>query len=135
MNRLSYADKIIVLGNDGTILEEGSFEELSQQQGHVFNLSLQPPDWKYENKPETDSHEDTPFNTISGYIPDQAVLSKEDAEAEASRRTGDLSVYKFYLGSVGWLAAIIFIVMMIAFVFCTTFPSKPALQPSQCPHC
>lgn len=40
------------------------------------------------------------------------------------RQTGDVQTYMYYVRSVGWVAALIFILSITGFVFSITFPSK-----------
>lgn len=42
----------------------------------------------------------------------------------ASRSTGDIQIYLYYIKSVGWWACLLFVVAMVGFVFCMSFPSK-----------
>lgn len=50
--------------------------------------------------------------------------SSQDLEAEANRRTGDVSIYLYYIGSIGWPTTLVFIFCITVFVFCTSFPSE-----------
>lgn len=44
-------------------------------------------------------------------------------QADAARQMGDSAVYKFYLESAGWPTLIAFVVAIIVFAFCDSFPS------------
>jgi ATP-binding cassette subfamily C (CFTR/MRP) protein 1 len=45
-------------------------------------------------------------------------------QAEANRRTGDATIYRYYVGSVGWFPSIVFMVSIVIFIFGMSFPSK-----------
>jgi hypothetical protein len=45
-------------------------------------------------------------------------------QADAARQMGDSTVYKFYIESAGWPTLITFIIAIIVFAFCDSFPSK-----------
>ncbi|KAK4208910.1 hypothetical protein QBC37DRAFT_60766 [Rhypophila decipiens] len=46
-----------------------------------------------------------------------------DLVDRASRSTGDIQIYLYYVKSVGWWASLLFVVAMIGFVFCMSFPN------------
>lgn len=57
-----------------------------------------------------------------------------EAEARKNRRTGDSSVYKYYIRSAGLLSPAVFITTMAILAFCDSFPSRssyssPGLRP------
>ena len=52
----------------------------------------------------------------------------EDTLVEANRRTGDLTVYKYYFDMIGWGYGTVFAALCTAFVFGLTFPGNV------CPH-
>jgi ATP-binding cassette, subfamily C (CFTR/MRP), member 1 len=58
------------------------------------------------------------------------ILHKVDTQAAIARRTGDKSVYKYYLTSAGWKGPIIFVISMSIFGFCSVFPceTRPLLR-------
>lgn len=45
-------------------------------------------------------------------------------QTDAARQMGDSAVYKFYLESAGWPTLIAFVVAIIVFTFCDSFPSR-----------
>lgn len=47
----------------------------------------------------------------------------EDMEDGASRRTGDLAVYTYYIRAIGRMPTLIFVVCICAFIFCQSFPT------------
>lgn len=46
-----------------------------------------------------------------------------DEEDGANRRTGDIAIYKYYIGSVGWIPSLIFVLAICAYIFCQSFPT------------
>jgi ATP-binding cassette subfamily C (CFTR/MRP) protein 1 len=50
----------------------------------------------------------------------------EEIQSEANRRTGDMAIYRYYVGSVGWTPTVIFIVSCSIFIFGISFPCKCA---------
>ncbi|KAL9602458.1 MAG: hypothetical protein Q9179_002540 [Wetmoreana sp. 5 TL-2023] len=124
--RLPYADHIIVLDEKGRIAEQGSFTELNASGGHVSSLDLPPADWRLRSQ-GTSTLDHLMSSASVDYLPalpptKEALIEDPEAEFEANKRTGDLSVYAFYARSVGWLAVIIFVVAISAYVFCISFP-------------
>src|SRR2546429_4248012 len=123
--RLPYADHIVALSNDGKIAEQGKFEYLNLTGGYVSSFSLSQPEWNYT----LDDNEVGKESAIEyTYCPSSSNVTTESIEAEASRRTGDVAIYLYYINSIGWLPTIIFIVTITSFVFCVSFPSLPTLS-------
>ncbi|KUJ06202.1 P-loop containing nucleoside triphosphate hydrolase protein [Mollisia scopiformis] len=113
--RLPSADHIIVLGDDGKIAQQGSFSELNSQSGYVqsLNISL----LESGSKPRDDSGTQKQNSDLALLRPSETSID------DMSRRTGDTSVYLFYIKAVGWLPTFIFMVAICAFVFCLSFPT------------
>lgn len=101
------ADNIIVLGADGRITEQGSFEALRSQQGFVSKLLLHPEllESKRVDKPESDSSTETKAKAVAA-LPKALRGPSDNDVADLTRRIGDLSVYKYYLKSMGWRIAL-----------------------------
>ena len=119
--RIPFADHIIVLNENGKIAEQGSFKELVASGGYVSCLDLQPADWRIKSK-QSDLNQLLP--SVTKYIPStlKPKTMVEEAEFEANKRTGDLSIYAYYTKSVGWVSVLIFVVAVSAYVFCISFP-------------
>lgn len=116
--RLPYSDHIIALDAKGKICEQGAFDILNSAAGYVSSFTLPAPDWTY--KPDPDSAE----KRVAVKEETNGLRSNEALEAEANRRTGDVKIYLYYVGSVGWVAALIFVVFICGFVFCMAYPCK-----------
>ncbi|KAK4238509.1 hypothetical protein C8A03DRAFT_43740 [Achaetomium macrosporum] len=135
--RLPYADHIVCLAPDGTITAQGTFAALNAAGGYVSSFSLRSADWTYvQNQDDSDDCIVQVYASDSeALIPKEvdsggSLLSSETAcaprnsiEADTGRRTGDVQIYLYYVKSVGWLASLIFVVAIVGFVFCLSFPS------------
>jgi ATP-binding cassette subfamily C (CFTR/MRP) protein 1 len=83
----------------------------------VSSFDLAEPDFEFT--PEKHEYEAPPRYTerqVTGQV------TEEEIQAEANRRTGDLAIYRYYVGSVGWVPTIIFIVSCSIFIFGISFP-------------
>lgn len=117
--RLPYCDHIVTIGQDGRILEQGTFDKLNGAGGYVSSFDLPPPDWDFA--PEKHLYEAPPKYTERV---NSGKVTEEDIQAETNRRTGDVAIYHYYVKSVGWAAALIFMGSITIFTFCQSFPSK-----------
>ncbi|TVY85161.1 ABC transporter [Lachnellula suecica] len=116
--RIPYVDHVICLQDDGRISEQGSFKSLNAKEGYVASFGLPPPNWQNEPEKRTAPVEKEIIKEfIALAVPD---IAPED---DLSRRTGDVSVYLYYINAVGWVPTLIFVVAISAFVFCMSFPS------------
>lgn len=120
--RLPYCDHIVVLDKGGKIAEQGAFEKLSLSGGYVSSFDLALPDWDF--RAEKHEYEAPPRYTERQ---NAGQVTEEEIQAEANRRTGDLAIYRYYVGSVGWVPTIIFIVSCSIFIFGISFPCKSLL--------
>lgn len=94
------ADNILVLDKDGKVVEQGTFDYLRSRDGFVSKLMLHPELLKSGSR--SDDTENTlqkmPAAAVAKVLPGP---SANDA-ADLTRQTGDISVYKYYLKSIGW---------------------------------
>lgn len=116
--RLPYCDHIIALNNEGSIVEQGSFEKLNGSGGYISSFDLPQPDWNFS--PEKHVYEAPPRYTERV---NSNKVTEEDIQAETNRRTGDAAIYLYYVRSVGWVPTIIFIVSITIFIFGQSFPT------------
>lgn len=119
-------------GPKGEIIEQGTFDDLNNAGGYVSSFSLPRADWTYvpdnndivnQDGTATPPSKELGSSDVSIHQLSETAYSA-DAEAESSRQTGDVQIYLYYVKSVGWLATIIFVVAIIGFVFCVSFPSE-----------
>ena len=116
--RLPYADHIIALDENGCISEHGSFKDLSCSGGYVSSFNLPPPEWSHHLK-----HAEPPIVEKQTAIAIAETIKPEETAEDISRRTGDTTVYLYYINAVGWIPTLIFVVSISAFVFCISFPT------------
>jgi hypothetical protein len=116
VKRVPSADHTIVLGDDGHILEQGSFKALDLAGGYIssFGLGLPEPS---DTTERLDNAEKTNIQATSTEKPD-------DSKAENPGSSGDIAIYLYYIRSIGWVPTIVFAVAITGFVFCISFPSK-----------
>ena len=122
--RLPFADHIIVLNDKGCIAEQGSFKELVTSGGYISNLDLPPAEWTTNAKENSLDQLFSPSTTQMDHstMPVKEVSEIAEEEFEASKRTGDLSIYAFYAAAVGWLSVIFFCLAICGYVFSYSFP-------------
>lgn len=98
--------------------------------GYVAGFLLSPSKWapaEDRSKTEPQAATDLVYTTLEA----TAALTGT-AEAEANRRTGDLSIYLYYSKAIGVVPSVLFIVMLALFVFCFSFPSKHGPMSTRC---
>lgn len=110
VHRLSAGDHIIALSPDGHILEQGRFSELTKTRAGQSSA------------PESGEFEEVPLKPVDMEV--QGLISKLSAQEVkgSQRRTGDLSVYQYYVRIVGWFNFTLFISCGAIFVFALVFP-------------
>ncbi|KAJ5616869.1 ABC transporter integral membrane type 1 [Penicillium hordei] len=105
---LPHADFIIVLGEDGNILEQGSFSQLSSHAGgYVHRLGIQPG--------QTEKEEMHDHNTIE--LPEtlEVITSRVStpASTDEHRQTTDIAVYKYYFSAMGWFRVLVLVFLLV----------------------
>ncbi|KAE8349019.1 P-loop containing nucleoside triphosphate hydrolase protein [Aspergillus coremiiformis] len=115
VKRVPFADHTIVLGNEGHIIEQGSFKALDLAGGYISSFAL--------GLSEQKGALEMPGNSKKTNIQVSSIEEHEDSEMENSKASGDMSIYLYYIKSIGWLPTMIFIIAITAFVFCISFPS------------
>jgi ABC-type multidrug transport system fused ATPase/permease subunit len=101
VRHLPSAQNIIVLGTEGSVLEQGSFEELVANEKYVHSLgvSTSESDTDIDSSRSTDSGGDI-GPAVAGRLPALPHLVVPKAPATA-RQLGDWTVYKLYFRSMG----------------------------------
>ncbi|KAE8135416.1 P-loop containing nucleoside triphosphate hydrolase protein [Aspergillus pseudotamarii] len=115
VKRVPFADHIIVLGNEGHVMEQGSFKALDLAGGYISSFAL--------GLPEQNNAAEKPSNSAKSEIQVSSVEQDEDGDVESPGAGGDISIYLYYVKSIGWLPTLIFIIAITGFVFCISFPS------------
>jgi ATP-binding cassette subfamily C (CFTR/MRP) protein 1 len=127
VRHLPLADKVVVLGSDGSILEQGTFEDLRSQDGFISKLLLHPELLlSHTNTGVGDNIESKKKPTISDNKPIRGAAVNDTADL--TRRIGDLSVYKYYLKSIGWKIALTIASACIISSLAQTFPRKSLIS-------
>lgn len=112
---LSQADQIIVLRQDGTIAEQGSYAELNATKGYV-DVSR-----SSQDHPGVDeSLQQDVTLPVSLPLPTNQV---EKAQIDLARKTGDIAVYGYYIKSIGWKLSAIVILSSAISGFIENFPN------------
>ncbi|KGO73238.1 ABC transporter, integral membrane type 1 [Penicillium italicum] len=123
IRHLPAADHVIALGN-GTIIEQGSFQELMASQGYIQRLGLKGSSddaASTENKTSTKKTSQEPKPEML-----QTTMTNKSSiapGADASRKIGDKTVYKHYFKSMGWFLAASSLLFGVLFGFFTNFPT------------
>jgi ABC-type multidrug transport system fused ATPase/permease subunit len=115
VHRLPQADHIIALGSDGTISEQGTFDELCQLNGYVGTLDHS--DRNAVNEGDKDK------TAIKGFK-QSLVARKEQEEIDQANAVGDATIYAYYIKTFGWWRWSIFCLFCALYGFGTAFPSK-----------
>ncbi|XP_044721310.1 ABC transporter domain-containing protein [Hirsutella rhossiliensis] len=112
VHRLSAADHIIVLSAQGKIVEQGSYEQLHSvsKHGQVDNSERDEPGQALSRPPDMATR-----RVASLQPPAQPVTGSQ-------RRIGDVTVYKYYVGAVGFWNFALFLFCGAVFVFSLIFP-------------
>ncbi|KAJ5350728.1 hypothetical protein N7541_008455 [Penicillium brevicompactum] len=107
VQRLVYADNVIILDSEGHLADEGTTNEVLAT---AKEMAYSPPTGKKSGEP---SEQDEELARI---------LSIEEAPTGADRRTGDTAVYKYYIQTVGPFRTAIFFLACSVFVVGLTLP-------------
>ncbi|KAJ5748330.1 uncharacterized protein N7511_010026 [Penicillium nucicola] len=111
-HHLTYADHIIAIDENGRVLEHGSYSELVSANGYVGTLSEVSQSTSTTRAPDIVLDDET----LQG-------LNLDDAEEEdSSRRTGDMTVYRYYFENIGWSLLSVFLLTCLLFVLGLSFP-------------
>jgi ATP-binding cassette subfamily C (CFTR/MRP) protein 1 len=110
---LHLADNIVALTRDGTIAQQGTFEELRDQEGYVKNLLVGTEQSSAETKP-------TAKVTMKKKPPIKGVTAND--VSDLTRKTGDIAVYKYYFRTVSLFGVFCFLTSTAIFVFTQFFP-------------
>ncbi|KAM7191633.1 putative ABC multidrug transporter [Naviculisporaceae sp. PSN 640] len=128
IQHLPAADHIIALGN-GTVLEQGTFEQLTSMEGYVQSLQVHgaADDVKEgleshgkegllsSNEPNPVSHQPQASAT--------ALTLPPGPDTNPLRQVGDRTVYKHYAQSMGWLLTVSSLLWAALFGFFQNFPT------------
>jgi hypothetical protein len=114
-HRLSYADHIIALSPQGTILEQGKLARLLASSGYVAGLAA-----RDISEAEGGLKEKVPPAKVGG----DGDVARQNAAADISRPIGNWSVYGYYFTSAGRRNVAVWAVVMICYSMLLSFPGK-----------
>lgn len=117
-HRLSYADNIIILNEDGRVSEQGTYQHLVQHGTYIRSLLIQ-----QKIQSEIADAEETSTKVGSFRTPAQTDEIAR-AAADINRPVGDWQTYLFYARSCGWINTICFTIGMIGFGVFMRMPGK-----------
>lgn len=120
---LPLADHIIALDENGTISEQGTFQELVANRGYVYGLNVEDSSdqraFGEENLPTDAAKQAAKLTAAAAIAPSNAKKSED----EHSRMFGDVQVYKHYFARIGIPSQVAFLVSALAWGFFYSFPT------------
>ncbi|KAK0643350.1 ABC transporter [Cercophora newfieldiana] len=102
VNKVAIADQVLVLDKDGHVVKQGPPDRISISENFIHPASTEG-DAELSNKHSVPSAEDK--------APKQ---QEPNSDLDPQRQVGDMSVYKFYFSSLGWVSLVIFAGAVIA---------------------
>ncbi|KZL81674.1 abc transporter [Colletotrichum incanum] len=117
VRRVPYADQIMLLSEKGQISEVGTPAELSSK------LETRQAEMKGTGHHGSESGAQSTQRSGERAPPSEAVVVDMEYQAQTARRLGDSAVYGFYARSAGWLPLVSFVLSMVVFAFCSSFPN------------
>ncbi|RDW76399.1 putative ABC multidrug transporter [Aspergillus mulundensis] len=115
VKRVPLVDHVIALDKHGYVAEQGTFSALNVAGGYISSFSLKRPD--ADTKLITTQKAET--IDVQAYPGDKG----SDTDFDNYRGNGDMSIYLYYIQSVGWLPTLFFAMAVTGFVFTISFPS------------
>ncbi|KAF6825097.1 ABC multidrug transporter [Colletotrichum plurivorum] len=116
LNSLKFGDHIVILGDDGRIVSQGTFDAV-RRSAYLESLSLEDHQ-RVETRSDTDSSEKTSKQMGKKQKPSDVKEKEEDL----LRRAGDTSLYWYYLESIGWFYGILGAIFLVGEVLFRVFP-------------
>ena len=117
MHRLSEADYIIALDTNGEIEEKGTFDRLKSTDGYTNSLAVT----RRKPKDSPKDRDNRLAYLLEGMLPPSATEAEEDTD---QNHAGDLTVYRYYIETFGWVKWTIFMFLCAIYGFAVAFPSK-----------
>lgn len=102
VKHLPQADLILVLEQDGTLVQQGSFSELNATGRYVQDMKLMLGE-------ETSGHDEDGAETQETSENRRIHVPPTMAVADESRKTGDWMIYKYYARALGPLGLVLFV--------------------------
>lgn len=105
---------------DGRVAQQGTFNQLKSSPGYIQDVLSQ----KDTTNQVSGKSIDADFISDDTSDPLEELSVFNEPTEDMSRRTGDMTVYKYYFATAGWIHAIVFFSISVAFVFTVSFPRK-----------
>ncbi|OAP62557.1 ABC transporter [Fonsecaea erecta] len=141
VRHLPSANKIIALNTQGTVTEQGSFEELVANGKYIHRLGVKATENDTIGE-STETEESYQHSGLTASRRKAITISTNDPDVpDIARQQGDRRVYKHYFKSMGYLVATIQMVLTALFGFFYNFPtiwlkywsdSASSAHPSHC---
>ncbi|PMB73848.1 Canalicular multispecific organic anion transporter 2 [Beauveria bassiana] len=121
-SHFSYVDSILALGPDGSVIEQGSLDELMQlENGYIKTRCKDIPDCDVT---EQDVITNTTNDEVKAPLQDDAIYSEpKGSDLDSQRRKGSQGTYKHYFKSVGYMLSLSIFVWGAAIGFSQNFPT------------
>lgn len=104
-----------MLDHEGHLVEQGNFDELSSTSGYVSSFAL--------GFPGLDCKPLKPVAFESPRVRPDLAEKPMDTKEEPEGTGGDITIYLYYIRSIGWFSTFVFVTAISGFVFCISFPS------------
>jgi ATP-binding cassette subfamily C (CFTR/MRP) protein 1 len=124
VRHLPLADNIIVLDPRGCISEQGSFVYLRQKDGFVRKVMRQP-----ELLEQSHSKRSSESAQKGHAVPKIFPGPTANDVADRTRRIGDVSVYKYYMATIGWKIGLWSVVLLALYTVTLKFPRMRNICP------
>ncbi|KAG2163329.1 hypothetical protein VTO58DRAFT_110787 [Aureobasidium pullulans] len=118
----SRADHVVVLSSEGTILDQGTFQELCTRDNKAARYIVS----AEESAPEqsfTESAYNEDITKARKVYAKHGDSKTDDKDLDAARQRGDFSIYRYYLACISWTVAAIFLLLQLTYAFLSTFPT------------
>ncbi|RYC64367.1 hypothetical protein CHU98_g1837 [Xylaria longipes] len=122
IRHLPVADHIIALG-DGTVIEQGTFEELMARDGYIRRLGLRSGSESDTSSEEIPSERHNVKTEAQQLCHASTNTALEEEDIGELRQTGDKKVYKHYFKSMGVILAICSFFIAALWGFFRNFPT------------
>ena len=109
-----------MLNTDGQIAEQGTFEYLKAQNDIVRNILLGRSSKSHGDDGDQAFQEKRPSPAVIKAIKGATAIDLTDL----TRRTGDASVYRYYLASIGWKLTLVVMALVSGYTIASKFPRK-----------
>ncbi|KAF4338148.1 ABC transporter [Fusarium beomiforme] len=118
VHHLPFAQHVVALGNNGRIVEQGSYQSLAANQDYIHSLRI-----TEGSKSRTRTNSRDNVAEIAPIIPTTIALSQSTSPAkEPSRQIGDSAVYKHYIKSNRPATMVVFLIVDAAIGFLWNYP-------------